>query len=130
MLFFAADKSVQRDLVVYNISGGATRTLYNANSSSIRLTVDRLNEMIYWISYNADGESFILRKTDYSGNTTVITSSFGKSGKPGITQIGNYYYVLDSPQSTIRKYDKATDTAVQNITVYSGTADIIATNGI
>ncbi|XP_028416061.1 pro-epidermal growth factor-like [Dendronephthya gigantea] len=130
LLFFAADNSVQRDLVVYNISSGVLRTLYNANSSSIRLTIDRLNEIIYWISYNADGESFILRKTDYSGNTTVITSSFGRSGKPAITQIGNYYYVLDSPQSIIRKYDKATDTVVQNITVFSGAADIIGTNDL
>ncbi|XP_028406466.1 pro-epidermal growth factor-like [Dendronephthya gigantea] len=130
LLFFAADNSVQRTLVVYNISSGVLRTLYNANSSSIRLTIDRLNEIIYWISHNADGESFILRKTDYSGNTTVITSSFGRSGKPAITQIGNYYYVLDSPQSIIRKYDKATDTVVQNITVFSGAADIIGTNDL
>lgn len=84
--------------------------------------------MIYWISYNADG-SLILRKTDYSGNTTVITSSFGHSGRPAITQIGDYYYVLDSTQSIIHKYDKSTDEVVQNITVYDGAAEIIGTNG-
>ncbi len=129
LLFFAADESLERDLVVYNITSGEVRTLYNANSSSIRLTVDRLNQIIYWISYNADG-SLMLRKTDYSGNTTLITSSFGQSGRPAVTQIGDYYYVLDSTESIIRKYDKTNDTVVQNITVYGGATDIIGTNGM
>ena len=128
MLFFAADQSSDRDLVAYNITNGTLWTLFNANSSSIRLTVDRLNQIIYWISYNGDS-SLILRKTDYSGNTTVITSSFGKNGRPAITQIGDYFYVLDSTQSVIRKYDKATDAIVQNITVYDGATDIIGANG-
>lgn len=128
LLFFAADDSSERDLVAFNITSSQAWTLYNDNSSSIRLTVDRLNQIIYWISYNADG-SLILRKTDYSGNTTVITSSFGHSGRPAITQIGGYYYVLDSTQSIIRKYDKSTDEVVQNITVYDGAAEIIGTNG-
>lgn len=128
LLFFAADKSMERDLVVFNITSSEVRTLYNANSTSIRLTVDRLNQIIYWVSYNTDG-SLMLRKTDYSGNTTVISSSFGQSGRPAITQLGDYYYVLDSVASVIRKYDKATDTVVQNITVYSGAAEIIGTDG-
>ena len=128
LLFFAADDSSERDLVVFNITSSQVRTLYNDNSSSIRLTVDRLNQIIYWISYNTDG-SLILRKTDYSGNTTVITSSFGHSGRPAITQIGDYYYVLDSTQSIIQKYDKSTDEVVQNITVYDGATEIIGANG-
>ena len=128
MLFFAADQSEERDLVVFNITNNDLRTLYNANSSSIRLTVDRLNQMIYWISYNPDS-SLMLRKTDYSGNTTVISSSFGKSGSPAITQLGGCYYVLDSTRSIIRKYDKTSDTVVQNITIYGGVTDIIGTNG-
>jgi hypothetical protein len=129
LLFFAADESLERDLVVYNITSGEVRTLYNANSSSIRLTIDRLNQIIYWISYNTESNSLLLRKTDYNGNTTVITGSFAQSGRPAITQIGDYYYVLDSTQSIIRKYDKATDTVVQNITVYGGATEIIGTNG-
>jgi hypothetical protein len=71
----------------------------------------------------------MLRKTDYNGNTTVITDSFAQSGRTAITQIGDYFYVLDSTQSIIRKYDKATDTVVQNITVYGGATEIIGTNG-
>jgi hypothetical protein len=71
----------------------------------------------------------MLRKTDYSGNTTVISSSFGPSGRPAITQIGDYYYVLDSTQSIIRKFDKATDAIVQNITIFAGAAEIIGANG-
>lgn len=129
LLFFAADESLERDLVVYNITSGEVRTLYNANSSSIRLTIDRLNQIIYWISYNTESNSLMLRKTDYNGNTTVITGSFAQSGRPAITQIGDYYYVLDSTESIIRKYDKATDTVVQNITVYGGATEIIGTNG-
>ncbi|CAB3992803.1 mucin-4-like isoform X1 [Paramuricea clavata] len=131
LLFFAADESLERDLVVYNItSGGEARTLYNANSSSIRLTIDRLNQIIYWISYNTESNSLMLRKTDYNGNTTVITGSFAQSGRPAITQIGDYYYVLDSTQSIIRKYDKATDTVVQSITVYGGATEIIGANDL
>ena len=114
--------------MAYNITSGTLWTLYNANSSSIRLTVDRLNRIIYWISFNGDN-SLILRKTDYSGNTIVITSSFGENGRPAVTQIGNYFYVLDSTQSVIRKYDKTTDAIVQNITVYGGVTDIIGANG-
>ena len=129
MLFFAADESLERDLVVYNITSDEVRTLYNDNSSSVRLTVDRLNQIIYWISYNADG-SLMLRKTDYSANTTLITSSFGASGQPAVTQIGDYYYVLDSTESIIHKYNKTTDTVVQNITVYGGATDIIGTSGM
>ena len=104
------------------------RTLFNANSSSIRLTLDRRNRIIYWISYNPD-KTLMLRKTDYNGNTTVISSSFGQSGRPAITQIGNYYYVLDSTQSVVRKFDKATDTIVQNFIVFAGAKEIIGTNG-
>ena len=129
MLFFAADESLERDLVVYNITSGEVRTLYNAQSSSIRLTVDRQNQMIYWVSYNAD-HSLMLRKTDYSGNTTLITSSFGASGQPAVTHIGDYYYVLDSTESIFRKYNKTTDTVVQNITVYGGAREIIGTKGV
>jgi hypothetical protein len=129
LLFFAADESAERDLVVYNITSGEVRTLYNANSSSIRLTIDRLNQIIYWISYNTESNTLMLRKTDYNGNTTVITDSFAQSGRTAITQIGDYFYVLDSTQSIIRKYDKATDTVVQNITVYGGATEIIGTNG-
>ena len=72
----------------------------------------------------------MLRKTDYSGNTTLVASSFGQSGRPAITQIGDYYYVLDSTESIIRKFDKQTDTIVQNITVFGGTTEIIGTNGM
>ncbi len=71
----------------------------------------------------------MLRKTDYSGNTTLITSSFGQSGEPAVTHIGDYYYVLDSTESIIRKYDKTNDTVVQNITVHGGVREIIGTKG-
>lgn len=128
MLFFAADKSNDRDLVSYNISSGNLRTIYNNNSNSIRLTVDRLNETIYWVSLNTDS-SLILRKTDYSGNTTEISSSFAQSGKAGITQAGLFYYVLDSPNSRIQKYDKVTDMVVLNITIVPGTLELIAAIG-
>ena len=128
MLFFAADKSNDRDLVSYNISSGNLRTIYNNNSNSIRLTVDRLNGTIYWVSLNTDS-SLILRKTDYSGNTTEISSSFGQSGKAGITQAGLFYYVLDSPNSRIQKYDKVTDMVVLNITIVPGTLELIAAIG-
>ncbi len=130
LLFFAADDSSERDLVVYNITSGEVTTLYNANSRSIRLTVDRQNQIIYWISYNADGSSLMLRKTDYSANTTLITSSFGAHGQPAVTHIGDYYYVLDSTESIIHKYNKSTDAVVQNIAVYGGATDIIGTKGL
>ena len=84
--------------------------------------------MIYWVSYNSDG-SLILRKTGYDGNTTEINSSFGQSGKPGIAQAGDFYYVLDTPNSRIQKYAKADDRIVLNISIVSGASELIAATG-
>ena len=128
LLFFAANKSLERDLVSYNIISGSVVILYNNNNSeSIRLTVDNLNKNIYWVSYN--DSSLILRKSDYDGNTNEISNSYSQFGNPGITQIGLYYYVLDSLNSRIQKYDKTNDMVVLNISTFSGVSELIAVTG-
>ena len=95
---------------------------------STHLTVDETNKIVYWIHFTSE-TAYKIYKTPYDGASQQIGSGSGQSSDIYITEGEDFYYILDSFDSNIKKYNKSSDSVTSTITVPSGTKSIIMVIG-
>ena len=84
--------------------------------------------MVYWIHFTSE-TAYKIYKTPYDGASQQIGSGSGQSSDVYITEGEDFYYILDSFDSNIKKYNKSSDSVTSTITVPSGTKSIIMVIG-
>ena len=95
---------------------------------STHLTVDETNKIVYWIHFTSE-TAYKIYKTPYDGASQQIGSGSGLTSDIYITEGEDFYYILDSSDSNIKKYNKSSDSVTSFITVPSGTKRIIVAKG-
>ena len=95
---------------------------------STHLTVDETNKIVYWIHFTSE-TAYIIYKTPYDGASQQIGSGSGRTSNIYITEGEDFYYILDSSDSNIKKYNKSSDSVTSFITVPSGTKRIMVATG-
>ncbi|CAB4040223.1 Hypothetical predicted protein, partial [Paramuricea clavata] len=125
-LFFTTDLTNSRNLIRYNLVEG---TIHNINDNppgiGTHLAVDTVNRIVYWILFTAE-TSYKIYKTTYDGQTSQIGSDqTGSVTTVDIAEGNGYFYILDSMNSEVSKYNKTTDMIVSTISLSSGAKRII-----
>ena len=95
---------------------------------STHLTVDETNKIVYWIHFISE-TAYTIYKTPYDGASQQIGSGSGLTSNIYITEGEDFYYILDSSDSNIKKYNKSSDFLTNTITVSSGTRRMIMVIG-
>ena len=75
---------------------------------STHLTVDETNKIVYWIHFISE-TAYKIYKTPYDGASQKIGSGSGLTSNIYITEGEEFYYILDSSDSKIKKYNKSSD---------------------
>ena len=118
-----------RNLVRYSLTENMLDIMDNGVSGiSTHLTIDETNKMVYWIHFTSE-TAYKIYKTPYDGASQQIGSGSGQSSDIYITEGEDFYYILDSFDSNIKKYNKSSDSVTSTITVPSGTKSIIMVIG-
>ena len=118
-----------RNLVRYSLTENMLDIMDNGVSGiSTHLTIDETNKMVYWIHFTSE-TAYKIYKTPYDGASQQIGSGSGQSSDIYITEGEDFYYILDSSDSNIKKYNKSSDSVTSTITVPSGTKSIIMVIG-
>ena len=118
-----------RNLVRYSLTENMLDIMDNGVSGiSTHLTIDETNKMVYWIHFTSE-TAYKIYKTPYDGASQQIGSGSGQSSDIYITEGEDFYYILDSFDSNIKKYNKSSDSVTSTITVPSGTKRMIMVIG-
>ena len=95
---------------------------------STHLTVDETNKIVYWIHFTSE-TAYKIYKTPYDGASQQIGSGSGQTSNIYITEGEDFYYILDSSNLNIAKYNKSSNLLTSTITVPSGTRRMIMVIG-
>ena len=95
---------------------------------STHLTVDETNKIVYWIHFTND-IPYKIFKTPYDGASQELGSGSGQTSNIYITEGEDFYYILDSSNLNIAKYNKSSNLLTSTITVPSGTKRMIMVIG-
>ena len=95
---------------------------------STHLTVDETNKIVYWIHFTSE-TAYKIYKTPYDGASQQIGSGSGLTSNIYITEGEDFYYILDSSNLNIAKYNKSSNLLTSTITVPSGTKRMIMVIG-
>ena len=95
---------------------------------STHLTVDETNKIVYWIHFTND-IPYKIFKTPYDGASQELGSGSGQTSNIYITEGEDFYYILDSSNLNIAKYNKSSNLLTSTITVPSGTRRMIMVIG-
>ena len=95
---------------------------------STHLTVDETNKIVYWIHFTSE-TAYKIYKTPYDGASQQIGSGSGLTSNIYITEGEDFYYILDSSNLNIAKYNKSSNFLTSTITVPSGTKRMIMVIG-
>ena len=118
-----------RNLVRYSLTENMLDIMDNGVSGiSTHLTIDETNKMVYWIHFTSE-TAYKIYKTPYDGASQQIGSGSGLTSNIYITEGEDFYYILDSSDSNIKKYNKSSDSVTSFITVPSGTKRIMVATG-
>ena len=95
---------------------------------STHLTVDETNKIVYWIHFTSE-TAYKIYRTPYDGASQQIGSGSGQTNNIYIAEGEGFYYILDSSNLNIAKYNKSSDFLTNTITVSSGTRRMIMVIG-
>ena len=95
---------------------------------STHLSVDETNKIVYWIHFTND-IPYKIFKTPYDGASQELGSGSGQTSNIYITEGEDFYYILDSSNLNIAKYNKSSNLLTSTITVPSGTRRMIMVIG-
>ena len=95
---------------------------------STHLSVDETNKIVYWIHFTND-IPYKIFKTPYDGASQELGSGSGQTSNIYITEGEDFYYILDSSNLNIAKYNKSSNLLTSTITVPSGTKRMIMVIG-
>ncbi|CAB3976626.1 pro-epidermal growth factor [Paramuricea clavata] len=110
------------DIVRYFLDNGTQEIVYNNNRSPQILSVDSEYEVIYWIDYIAENDSYSLMKTYFNGSTSQVNYYLGTTSSVKIAIGKDDFYVMDSTRRRIDRFDRST-ASLQNIFYLSDTAE-------
>ena len=129
-LFISTSNTLNRNLVRYSLTEDILHVVDSGRSGfSTHLALDVSNKTIYSIHFSAE-TTYNIYKTSYDGvSTRIISDQTGLVSNVDITVGENYFYVLDSANSEINRYNKSSDTFDQKIVVSSGTKKVIIVVG-
>ena len=95
---------------------------------STHLSVDETNKIVYWIHFT-NYIPYKIFKTPYDGASQELGSGSGQTSNIYITEGEDFYYILDSSNLNIAKYNKSSNLLTSTITVPSGTKRMIMVIG-
>ncbi|XP_028415958.1 protein crumbs-like [Dendronephthya gigantea] len=117
-IFFTTDLTNSRNLIRYSLADGTHQTLHSGVPGiGTHLALDIMNKTVYWILFTAETNYKIL-KTTYDGQTSQIgTDQSGSITTVDIADGNGYYYILDTTESRIDKYNKSSDKVATTISL-------------
>ena len=125
----STDLSYTRNLVRYSLAENMLDVMDNGVPGiSTHLTIDETKKIVYWIHFTSE-TAYKIYKTPYDGASQQIGSGSGLTSNIYITEGEDFYYILDSSDSNIKKYNKSSDSVTSFITVPSGTKRIMVATG-
>ena len=118
-----------RNLVRYSLTENMLDIMDDGVAGiSTHLTVDETNKIVYWIHFTND-IPYKIFKTPYDGASQELGSGSGQTSNIYITEGEDFYYILDSSNLNIAKYNKSSNLLTSTITVPSGTRRMIMVIG-
>ena len=118
-----------RNLVRYSLTENMLDIMDDGVAGiSTHLTVDETNKIVYWIHFTND-IPYKIFKTPYDGASQELGSGSGQTSNIYITEGEDFYYILDSSNLNIAKYNKSSNFLTSTITVPSGTKRMIMVIG-
>ena len=114
-----------RNLVRYSLTENMLDIMDDGDPGiGTHLTIDETNRVVYWIHFTSENH-YNIYKTPYDGASQQIGSGTGQTSNIYITEGEDFYYILDSSDSNIKKYNKISNFSTSTITVPSGTKRMI-----
>ena len=116
------------DIVRYFIDTNTSITIHENNETSpLCLAVDSENEIIYWVNYT--DVSYALIGTFYNGTTIILKEYNGTTASVKIAVGEKDFYVLDSPNGRIDRFDRENRTFQDYFVVADAPTDLTVVQG-